>query len=77
MTAESSSRMLKKLFQLRSHLKSILNGDPGSPRPLGGAHLLGAPYSSHRAPQRVRLRPCWKSFLSILRPSLFDSKLCE
>jgi hypothetical protein len=31
------------------------------PHQLGGAHRLGAPYSSHRAPQRVRLRfsfPC-------------------
>ena len=26
------------------------------PHQLGGAHRLGAPYSSHRAPQRVRLR---------------------
>ncbi len=29
----------------------ILNGDPAA-SPLGGAHRLGAPYSSHRAPQR-------------------------
>jgi hypothetical protein len=27
------------------------------PHQLGGAHRLGAPYSSHRAPQRVRLGP--------------------
>src|ERR1043165_2136095 len=55
----------------RSRLESILNGDPAA-SPLRGAHRLGAPHSSHRAPQRVRLRcflrlvPCWKSFLSIL-----------
>jgi hypothetical protein len=39
----------------RSRLESILNGDPAA-SPLGGAHKLGAPYSSHRAPQRLRLR---------------------
>ncbi len=52
---------------LRSYLESILNGDPAA-SPLGGAHKLGAPYSAHRAPQRVclrcflRLRPCWQPF---------------
>jgi hypothetical protein len=45
------------------------------PHQLGGAHRLGAPYSSHRAPQRVRLglhllRPCWTAFLNILRDIL-------
>jgi len=44
------------------------------PHQLGGAHRLGAPYSSHRAPQRVRLRrfslayglagwPFWASYI--------------
>src|SRR6476620_437203 len=45
---------------LRSRFDKILNGDPAA-SPLGGAHRRGAPYSSHRAPQRVRLRfslPC-------------------
>jgi hypothetical protein len=41
--------------QLRSRFEEILNGDPAA-SPLGGAHRLGAPYSSHRAPQGVRLR---------------------
>jgi len=56
----------------RSRIVQILNGDPAA-SPLGGAHKLGAPYSSHRAPQRVRLRyflrlrPCWTNFLSILQ----------
>jgi len=36
-------------------VEGILNGDPAA-SPLGGAHRRGAPYSSHRAPQRVRLR---------------------
>jgi len=40
----------------RSQLARILNGDPAA-SPLGGAHRCGAPYSSHRAPQRVRLGP--------------------
>src|SRR5207245_6978833 len=39
----------------RSGLDKILNGDPAA-SPLGGAHRRGAPYSSHRAPRRVRLR---------------------
>jgi hypothetical protein len=43
--------MLKK----STSIVQILNGDPAA-SPLGGAHKLGAPYSSHRAPQRVRLR---------------------
>jgi len=47
----------------RSRIVQILNGDPAA-SPLGGAHKRGAPYSSHRAPQRVRLRS-----LSILRES--------
>ena len=41
-------------LQLRSRVVQTLNGDPAA-SPLGGAHRLGAPYSSHRAPQRVRL----------------------
>src|SRR5439155_8837626 len=45
----------EKAHQLRSRIVQTLNGDPAA-SPLGGAHRLGAPYSSHRAPQRVRLR---------------------
>ena len=45
----------EKARQLRSRLIEILNGDPAA-SPLGGANRLGAPYSSHRAPPRVRLR---------------------
>jgi len=45
----------EKARQLRSRLARILNGDPAA-SPLGGAHRRGAPYSSHRAPLRVRLR---------------------
>jgi len=41
---------------LRSRIVQTLNGDPAA-SPLGGAHRLGAPYSSHRAPPRVRLVP--------------------
>ena len=46
----------EKVRQLRSRFVQILNGDPAT-SPLGGAHRLGAPYSSHRAHQRVRLGP--------------------
>jgi len=58
-------------------LVEILNGDPAA-SPLGGAHRLGAPYSSHRAPQRVRLRfglagGLVDVFLSILRIVLLRS----
>jgi len=38
----------------RSRILQTLNGDPAA-SPLGGAHRLGAPYSSHRAPQKVCL----------------------
>ena len=41
--------------KLRSRLVEILNGTQ-PPQRLGGAHRLGAPYSSHRVPQRLRLR---------------------
>jgi len=34
---------------LRSRIVQTLNGDQAA-SPLGGAHRLGAPYSSHRAP---------------------------
>jgi len=44
-----------------------LNGDPAA-SPLDGAHRLGAPYSSHRAPLRVRLSP---SLAAVLLNSLF------
>jgi hypothetical protein len=46
----------EKVRQLRSRIVQTLNGGPAA-SPLGGAHRLGAPYSSHRAPQRVRLGP--------------------
>jgi hypothetical protein len=51
-----SEQDAEKVCQLRSRLFEILNGDPAA-SPLGGAHKPGAPYSSHHAPQRVRLRP--------------------
>ena len=38
----------------RSRIVQTLNGDPVT-SPLSGAHRLSAPYSSHLAPQRVRL----------------------
>jgi len=64
--AETFSWLLKKsLFSpalprcakthLAPNIVQILNGDPAA-SPLGGAHRLDAPYSSHRAPQRVRFR---------------------
>src|ERR1700704_4238631 len=46
----------EKVRRLRSRIVQTLNGDPAA-SPLGGAHRRGAPYSSHRAPQRVRLGP--------------------
>jgi len=46
---------VEKTCQRRSRIVQVLNGDPAA-SPLGGAHKRGAPYSSHRAPQRVRLR---------------------
>ena len=39
------------------------------PHRLGGAHRLGAPYSSHRAPQRVRPR---SSLAAALPDGLFE-----
>jgi len=55
----SSSQPLQdaeKVRQLRSRIVQTLHGDPAA-SPLGDAHRLGAPYSSHRAPQRVRVGP--------------------
>jgi type VI protein secretion system component VasF len=52
---QMSEQDAEKVCQLRSRLIEILNGDPAA-SPLGGAHKLGAPYSSHRVPLRVRLR---------------------
>ena len=52
----------------RSRIVQILNGDPAA-SPLGGAHRLGAPYSSHRAPQRARLR---SSLAAALLSGLFE-----
>jgi len=46
------SRRLKKIRQQRSRIVQTLNEDPAA-SPLGGAHRLGGPYSSHRAPQRI------------------------
>jgi hypothetical protein len=54
--------------QQRSRIVQTLNGDPAA-SPLGGAHILGAPYSSHRAPQRVRLGP---SLAAALLDGLFE-----
>ena len=39
------------------------------PHQLGGAHRLGAPYSSHRVPQRVRLGP---SLAAALLDGIFE-----
>ena len=52
----------------RSRIVQTLHGDPAA-SPLGGAHRLGAPYSSHRAPQRVRLGP---SLAAALLDGLFE-----
>jgi|SRR4029077_17498675 hypothetical protein len=54
--------------RLRSRIVQTLNGDPAA-SPLGGAHKRGAPYSSHRAPQRVRLGP---SLAAALLNGLFE-----
>jgi hypothetical protein len=45
----------EKTRQRRSRIIQIFSGDPAA-SPLGGAHRPGAPYASHRAPQRVRFR---------------------
>ena len=58
----------EKVRQRRSRIVQILNRDPAA-SPLGGAHRLGAPYSSHRAPQRVRLGP---SLAAALLDGLFE-----
>jgi hypothetical protein len=58
----------EKVCQQRSRIVQTLNGDPAA-SPLGGAHRLGAPYSSHRAPQRVRLGP---SLAAALLDRLFE-----
>jgi hypothetical protein len=52
----------------RSRFAPILNGDPAA-SPLGGAHRLGAPYSSHRAPLRVRF---WSSLTAALLDGIFE-----
>ena len=52
----------------RSRIVQTLNGDPAA-SPLGGAHKLGAPYSSHRAPLRVRLG---SSLAAALLDGLFE-----
>jgi hypothetical protein len=41
-------------FAQAGRIVQTLNGDPAA-SPLGRAHRHGAPYSSHRAPRRVRL----------------------
>ena len=58
----------EKVRRRRSRIVQILNGDPAA-SPLGGAHRHGAPYSSHRAPQRVRLR---SSLAAALPDGLFE-----
>ena len=58
----------EKVRQQRSRFVQTLNGDPAA-SPLGGAHRLGAPYSSHRAPQEVRLGP---SLAAALLDGLFE-----
>jgi hypothetical protein len=52
----------------RSRIAQILNGDPAA-SPLGGAHRHGAPYASHRAPQRVRF---WSSLAAALLNGHFE-----
>src|SRR3979409_1166294 len=58
----------EKVRRLRSRIVQTLNGDPAA-SPLGGAHRLGAPYSSHRAPQRGGLDP---SLAAALLDELFE-----
>ena len=55
MSADNEQKA-EKVRWLRSRIVQTFNGDPAA-SPLGGAHKLGAPYSSHRAPQRVGLGP--------------------
>src|SRR5262249_22444968 len=62
------------VLRLHSRLIEILSGAPAASR-LGRAHRRGAPYSSHRARQRVRLRfrlslGRWITVLSILAYSI-------
>ena len=58
----------EKIRQRRSRIAQILNGDPAA-SPLGGAHRLGAPYSSHRAPPEGSLR---SSLTAALLDGLFE-----
>ena len=64
----TSNKMLKKSasFVLASFRPST---GTQPPHLLGGAHRRGAPYSSHRAPQRVRLGP---SLAAALLNELFE-----
>ena len=64
----SPGRMLKKSA---SGVLASFRPSTGTrpPHQLGGAHRLGAPYSSHRAPQRVRLGP---SLAAALLDELFE-----
>jgi hypothetical protein len=55
-------------FAQAGRIVQSLNGDPAA-SPLGGAHKRGAPYSSHRAPQRVRLG---SSLAAALLDELFE-----
>ena len=69
----STSRMLKKSAnRVLASSKSSTGTRP--PHQLGGAHRLGAPYSSHRAPQRVRLGP---SLAAALLDGLFEHPAWE
>ena len=45
------------------------------PHSLGGAHKRGAPYSSHRASQRVRLRPSLAA--ALLRRGFLEHPMFE
>jgi hypothetical protein len=67
----TTNRLLKKVLNVVLGSQTSSTGTR-PPHQLGGAHRLGAPYSSHRAPQRVRLRcllrlrPSCEAFLSSL-----------
>jgi hypothetical protein len=68
LTRQTPARQDAPFPMIRSRIVQTLNGDPAA-SPLGGAHRLGAPYSSHRAPQRVRLGP---SLAAALLDELFE-----
>src|SRR6185295_11135157 len=68
----SSSRLGRSSRMLKKSASSVLGSSKSStgtrpPHRLGGAHRCGAPYSSHRAPQRVRLRSSLTAALPVER----------